>query len=329
MSYNKKTNMYEGYIYLITNNINGKKYIGQTIRKLSRRWYEHTHPNYQSKKSHNYSLLSKAILKYGVENFTIVEIEKVISQNKKDLKTRLDELEIYYINFYDTLVKNNKGYNVTKGGNSPSVYDEKPVVQYGRDKKIIKIYESITQASIETGVSIADISHCCHKERGVFVGGYMWSFLGDTYNTEKNYKFKKIKKYDLDKNLIAEYENVFEVSDDKKIRNKIRNCCTGYRLNVDGYVYRYEDDPIDKYPYKPKDYEILNLTQICKYSIDGDLLETFENYHSIQGYNGQRKRSIIHVCEGDKKVFDGFVWRFYRDSFDKYDIGNYRGSKSA
>lgn len=31
MSYNKETGMYEGYIYLATNVINNKKYVGQTI----------------------------------------------------------------------------------------------------------------------------------------------------------------------------------------------------------------------------------------------------------------------------------------------------------
>ena len=57
-------------IYKITNIINNKSYIGQTIKTAEERWKEHkahafgSHPNDQNK------TLYKAIRKYGVENFT-------------------------------------------------------------------------------------------------------------------------------------------------------------------------------------------------------------------------------------------------------------------
>lgn len=38
MSYNVKTEMYEGYIYKITNCVNGHMYIGQTMRTIETRW---------------------------------------------------------------------------------------------------------------------------------------------------------------------------------------------------------------------------------------------------------------------------------------------------
>ena len=41
MSYNKETGMYEGYIYKIVNDINGKIYIGQTRRDVDTRFKEH------------------------------------------------------------------------------------------------------------------------------------------------------------------------------------------------------------------------------------------------------------------------------------------------
>ena len=57
-------------IYKITNLINNKCYIGQTIKTAEQRWKEHqshafgSHPNDQNK------TLYKAIRKYGLENFT-------------------------------------------------------------------------------------------------------------------------------------------------------------------------------------------------------------------------------------------------------------------
>lgn len=50
--------MYIGYIYKITNKINGKSYIGKT-NNLIRRWNEH-----KSGKGGT-AILSKAFIKYG------------------------------------------------------------------------------------------------------------------------------------------------------------------------------------------------------------------------------------------------------------------------
>lgn len=42
MSFNRETGMYEGYIYVITNDIYPNKlYIGQTSQELITRWYSH------------------------------------------------------------------------------------------------------------------------------------------------------------------------------------------------------------------------------------------------------------------------------------------------
>lgn len=92
-------------IYQAKNKINGKKYIGQTIRSFVQRKYEHIAASKNGCKNYFHS----AIRKYGKENFewTILE-ENVL--NKK----RLDEIEIFYIGYFDTLAPN--GYNLTIGG---------------------------------------------------------------------------------------------------------------------------------------------------------------------------------------------------------------------
>lgn len=89
-------------IYLITNNINGKQYVGQTIRGIGRRFAEHC-ATYESN-----CLITKAILKYGKDNFTVVKIDEASNQKE------LDDLEIKYIAKLNTLSPN--GYNLTKGG---------------------------------------------------------------------------------------------------------------------------------------------------------------------------------------------------------------------
>lgn len=96
------------YIYKITNKINGKSYIGQTVSKLSIRFNQHINYAKRAKESgKKLFYLSKAILKYGKENFTIEVVEEVLNV---DL---LNDREIYWITFYDTF---NSGYNLNKGG---------------------------------------------------------------------------------------------------------------------------------------------------------------------------------------------------------------------
>ena len=41
MSFNKETNMYEGFIYKIYNDVNSKIYIGQTTTSIKERWHGH------------------------------------------------------------------------------------------------------------------------------------------------------------------------------------------------------------------------------------------------------------------------------------------------
>lgn len=90
-------------IYKITNLINRKCYIGQSIH-IERRWQEHLAPSANS-------IIATAIKKYGKENFTF-EILEEISQEELSL---LDELEMLYIQQYNSIVPN--GYNVTDNTN--------------------------------------------------------------------------------------------------------------------------------------------------------------------------------------------------------------------
>ena len=82
-------------IYKITNLINGKHYIGQSIH-IERRWVEHCIPSSRS-------LIGKAIRKYGKEQFSFQVLEEC-SQDQ------LNEKEEYYIKQFNSVVPN--GYNI-------------------------------------------------------------------------------------------------------------------------------------------------------------------------------------------------------------------------
>lgn len=94
-----------GVIYTITNQINGKQYVGQTIRSIEVRFKEHC---YKKPADGRKSIIYDSIKKYGKENFTIAEIDKAKSLEE------LNKKEIYWIDYYNSKAPN--GYNLTDGG---------------------------------------------------------------------------------------------------------------------------------------------------------------------------------------------------------------------
>lgn len=97
------------YIYCYTNNINGKKYIGQT-NNLLRRKLEHKSAAFNKNSSEYNLLFHQKIRQYGLENFTIEILEQ--GENNKDY---IDEREKFWIKEKQSFVKEN-GYNLTTGG---------------------------------------------------------------------------------------------------------------------------------------------------------------------------------------------------------------------
>lgn len=89
-------------IYKITNLVNGKVYVGQTIMSIEDRWRVHR------SKSSDCPLIHRAIQKYGKENFTVEQIDVACDRDE------LDQKEIYWIHYYDCLAP--KGYNLQTGG---------------------------------------------------------------------------------------------------------------------------------------------------------------------------------------------------------------------
>lgn len=102
MSNDNKVN---GIIYKITNSIDKKVYIGQTINSLESRISKHIS---LANKDSNRTYLHRALKKHGKYNFEWEIIKYCYS------KEELDEMEFNYIKQYNSMVPN--GYNMTMGG---------------------------------------------------------------------------------------------------------------------------------------------------------------------------------------------------------------------
>ena len=96
------------YLYRVTNKINGKIYIGQTVNP-SARWWQHRNDAAEPKIPFHH-----AIKKYGAHNFEF----EIIASCKGFDNTNAIETEL--VKQYDSYVTDGKGYNATHGGmNAP------------------------------------------------------------------------------------------------------------------------------------------------------------------------------------------------------------------
>jgi hypothetical protein len=138
-------------IYKITNNENGKTYIGQAVSHIlnakkyrpygcNGRFKKHVSEAFSQKKNQSH-YLNNAIRKYGAENFVIELIDCCEIENA-------DERETHYIKELDSLYPN--GYNLKLGGQNFTHSDESKrrlsvgVLNYYQDKKYER-FKNITQ----------------------------------------------------------------------------------------------------------------------------------------------------------------------------------------
>lgn len=105
-------------IYCHKNKINNKRYIGQTSQdNLNNRWKNGQ--GYKPKIGDNNTKFYNAIQKYGWDNFQHIILEDNITSLDK-----ANQRQQYWISYYNTFNNDNKGYNMTPGGNNHLLDDE-------------------------------------------------------------------------------------------------------------------------------------------------------------------------------------------------------------
>ena len=217
-----------GKIYKVTNNINKKIYIGQTIQDENIRWNHHMREalNGSDTKFH------RALRKYGKDGFIWEVIEEVDND-------KLNEREIYWISYYNSY---KQGYNSTTGGDLPPRNDIKIICL---ETNIV--YSSCAEANRQTNINKVHIAECVRGEKSrVSAGGYHWMSLED-YNkfgpifkqTENELNSKSVKC--IETGIV--YNSILEASKATGVsRQTIHRCCEGITKNPKKYHWRYNDN---------------------------------------------------------------------------------------
>lgn len=122
-----------GFIYMIKNIKNDKRYIGQSTQAGDTRFKQHLAAAYLEGRRAYDTCLSRAIRKYGKDCFQF----GVIVDNVPDEDLTL--VEAHYIDMYNTIAPN--GYNVSPGMNDNSnineIKDMAPEEDYSNNARVV------------------------------------------------------------------------------------------------------------------------------------------------------------------------------------------------
>ena len=255
-------------IYLITNKINNKQYIGSTIIEPQKRFKQHIY-NSTHKNTHQYNYpLYQAMRKYGIDNFNF---EIILQKDCSEEEIRLIEKE--YIIQYNSLCPN--GYNQTLNTLHPinDIETYKKISEIKREKakevvqvitdgqgaiiEIVQKWRSIVDCAEETGLDEKKIAAVCRGERKTTGGKtFYWldengeiiipNYLRDNYKgkngtTQIQSSSKSVAKIDLNTNEIIEiYPTIALAARENNCDSSaISKVCRGLRKKCGGFFWQY------------------------------------------------------------------------------------------
>jgi group I intron endonuclease len=231
------------YIYKITNKINNKIYIGQTIHSIHSRFLKHK--TIARVKNSDYKAIHKAINKYGEDNFLLELVEECHSMEE------LNNKETEYIKQFNSLSPN--GYNLCTGGFNkiPSPETIQKIKDTRKRRAITRIhmktgerrtYNSITEA-IEEGFTNSSITYCLSKKHKHHAG-YYWIYAEnelEIIKTKNDLRKRPIIQLDKDGNTVNMFESISAAEKLGFDHSKIILCCQNKRNTHKHYIWKYKE----------------------------------------------------------------------------------------
>lgn len=288
-------------IYCITNLINDKKYIGQSLN-IQNRWREHKLKPFRNCWDKD-KLLYKAIRKYGLENFNFEILEECKIEE-------LDEKEKYWIKYYQTYPPEaGKGYNENEGGCTG--------YRKLKDKEIKEIISLLKDTNISQQEIAKKFNVHFQTINYINNGRYNWHIEGIEYPI----RIRKFVKFNVKKNVNFSGEvnqlNILKEENIKtcpicgnKIYKKSKVCkdCRSIFYNLKITPPSYEELFASLY-------ELRNMEKVAqKYNVSSLLIQKWCRDYNI---NPQRKNDLIEKYEVE-----------FLGKEPKKHIGNY-GTKVA
>lgn len=328
-----------GKIYKISNSLNNKVYIGQTIQKLGTRFSRHKQTQ-EMRCPH----LSNAMDKYGKENFFIEQID--IANNKKEL----DEKELYWIKFYDAI---EDGYNIVdehykslKRVQKNNIKNLKvKVCKFDLNGNYIKTYNSAAEAAIDLNVRGSDITTSC-VQRQYSVKGFIFVYLEDKENLEllkckinKKGKYLSFRTKEI-KEKIKNFSMYYHL---KKFTQKeeLKICKEYYynKISQEALANKYNCSrnliikSIDRILKTSLGNEFKNLRKTKILQIDKNTNKTINTFNDMKeaaryiGLKSISSRALTPKENGTERVTNGYKWRKIQVKEDQQKIEKIIGNE--
>ena len=211
------------YIYQITNDINGKIYIGKTEFNIEKRFKEHCRDAFKDRNEKR--PLYAAMRKYGVEHFHIELLEETDNPEEK---------ETFWIEKKSSF-KN--GYNATFGGDGKKYIDYDLVIATYKEIGIMK------EVANRLGISIDSVSNILHQNNILITSGP---------SIQKQHYGKITNMYSLDNQFLKSFASTNEAAQymidnnltgckKTTIKQHITEACTGRRKTAAKYKWKYSE----------------------------------------------------------------------------------------
>lgn len=272
-----------GFIYKITNTVNNKCYIGETIKSDPNiRWKSHK-SNIKNKKG--CPLLMKAFEKYGENAF---KFEVLIICFDEDVF----KFEKEYIKKYNSLSPN--GYNVAEGGKSGrnflgKKHSEETKKIIGQKSKEYNNREEVKERArrvIKTiNSNMSEILKRSEKWKKAVEEGRIGG---------KN--IKRVKRNDNTKKKISEGLKKYYAENKKSYSNNFKN----HSEIMTKAIGR----------------------KIAQYSLDNKLIATFDSIILAAKDTNIGRRSIQSNAAGRTKTSGGFIWKYADDKKGLKEVSN-------
>ena len=235
-------------IYMYTNKVNGKHYVGQAKDFLERK-RTHIKSSY-NKKNKDYNVpFHRAIRKYGIENFDAIILKENLT------KDEMNYWEDYYIELFDLYANHEKGYNVAKGGIGGNLYKGKTEEEMKKIRRKMSESQKRKPKSEEHKQKISEAmkgkknSEETKQKKSEANKGKNNPMYGKHISEEQKQKISeansiKIAQYDKETNeLIKIWGSATDIKRELGInRSSICLCCKGKRKSAGGYIWKYADD---------------------------------------------------------------------------------------